>query len=494
MIVSTFMADHGDTPTKGAAPGSSHQGVNKLARRSLALSSQQPQQQQPQQPQQQQPSPQSSSQPSSQQPPVVAATGSTPLCSDDDLLDVLPANVKDLLYLGSFWSPQQLREYRKLVSSSKGKDTLDSQVTPLWAHRIRFNIGLRAATTNVEACARNIASVVFWDSPVRHRIVDVLAAVQDDRLRRITERTSRLAELWIKVSNAAQFGMKVSKDQWNSMAVHFVSMARDRAEDIKATFTDGSLASREFVSKSSEQVSGLGTFLVQFFDLVDYESSKMALHEQAAFYNGRLLGLLSPAVQLVLDRVPYNAASDTHAQALQGIIGAALAHSGFPAGSSGLAPGWAGPPGGSGGWPALPTPPPAPQAVQPPLIPQPSKPASGGVGKPGAQPVLPPPAMPPPPALPPAAPRQDGRNLLSAGLSPPLLLASIVRCWTPQRLASKSYAVAASSGSRIFVGNVRVSSIRSFASARASTRTDNVFLSPGWATSSPRLPWPCGRL
>ena len=101
MIVSTFMADHGHTPTKGAAPGSSHQGVNKLARRSLALSSQQPQQQQAQQPQQQQPSPQSSS-PSSQQPPVVAATGSTPLCSDDDLLDVIPANVKRPFVSGLF--------------------------------------------------------------------------------------------------------------------------------------------------------------------------------------------------------------------------------------------------------------------------------------------------------------------------------------------------------------------------------------------------------
>ena len=59
----------------------------------------------------------------------------------------------------------------------------------------------------------------------------------------------------------------------------FVSMARDRVDDFKAAFTDGSLASGKFASKSSEQVSGLGTFLLQFFDLVDYESSKMALHE-----------------------------------------------------------------------------------------------------------------------------------------------------------------------------------------------------------------------
>ena len=72
----------------------------------------------------------------------------------------------------------------------------------------------------------------------------------------------------------------------------FVSMARDRVDDFKAAFTDGSLASGKFASKSSEQVSGLGTFLVQFFGLVDYESSKMALHEQAAFHNGRLLGLV----------------------------------------------------------------------------------------------------------------------------------------------------------------------------------------------------------
>ena len=98
-------------------------------------------------------------------------------------------------------------------------------------------------------------------------------------------------------------------------------MARDRVDDFKAAFTDGSLASGKFASKSSEQVSGLGTFLVQFFDLVDYESSKMALHEQAAFHNGRFLGLVSPSVQLVLDRVLYNATSDTHAQALPCIIG-----------------------------------------------------------------------------------------------------------------------------------------------------------------------------
>ena len=92
----------------------------------------------------------------------------------------------------------------------------------------------------VRACASNIASVFFWDSPVRHCIVDVLTAVQDDRLQCIIEQMTRLAEQWTSVSGASHFGMKMSKDQWSSLAVVFVSTPRDRADYIKSTFTDGS--------------------------------------------------------------------------------------------------------------------------------------------------------------------------------------------------------------------------------------------------------------
>ena len=467
-VVGTYMAERGDTPVKAARLDGAPGGVQKRARRLEVDGNQGPPQLQP--PQEQQ-----SHQPllrqlqtqqlSSQQQPLQSPSpGATVSCTDDALKAVLTPDIYHFIYLGAGWTTTQLRDYRKLQDTMKGLDQVDDHLDPMWAHRINLFMGPKLDKMDLGRHAKHLAIIVNWDSADRHRVRDVLAYAQDSRLESIERRNEQLTQRYERCLASARCNVKIGKDTWDAVVVLLVAMMHDRAADLQRILVDGSPAAREIITRSSGQVTIVGKFLTDFFERVNYESSTKQPHDQSAFHNGRLVAMLAPSVDAVLNSVPYSAQTDSFASALAGLI--TPAHLSGPAGGGyighafqGGAPGFgafaggAGPfssasgvAGYSGGGPAY-TPPPAyipPPAYMPSQAYAPSAPQTyASLGSPAATS----PAAPLPtaygqgqgstPALPTAAPK--GKLAAGSLVPPPTSQHSQALLGAPATSASQAF-------------------------------------------------------
>ncbi len=316
-VVGTYMAERGDTPVKAARLDGAPGGVQKRARRLEVDGNQGPPQLQP--PQEQQ-----SHQPllrqlqtqqlSSQQQPLQSPSpGATVSCTDDALKAVLTPDIYHFIYLGAGWTTTQLRDYRKLQDTMKGLDQVDDHLDPMWAHRINLFMGPKLDKMDLGRHAKHLAIIVNWDSADRHRVRDVLAYAQDSRLESIERRNEQLTQRYERCLASARCNVKIGKDTWDAVVVLLVAMMHDRAADLQRILVDGSPAAREIITRSSGQVTIVGKFLTDFFERVNYESSTKQPHDQSAFHNGRLVAMLAPSVDAVLNRVPYSAQTDSFA-------------------------------------------------------------------------------------------------------------------------------------------------------------------------------------
>lgn len=248
------------------------------------------------------------------------APGRLALHSEDELLRVLPDNIKGVMYLASDWSTEKRAKHDKFVKGRKdsGAAEVEDADNPMWAHRLRlvFASSQPAEEVKWERHSKILAKIINFDNPDLYRIQsmdDMGDATAREALRRRHEQVERA---WRDILGDVQNRVALTFTTVSPLFVALLDSLVAKKDRLTLMLHGGGSPANEILRSTEEQIQNVKEFFKFVIPKLEAGARSVPPASRAQYINNRFTKVMQPVVESMLCvRAPYNETLDPFAAA-----------------------------------------------------------------------------------------------------------------------------------------------------------------------------------
>jgi len=217
------------------------------------------------------------------------------------------------MYYGDNFSATQRATYDKHVARRQvSGDWVEDQSNPMFCHRITITFS-KSDVSEVPTAVWNMAllRMCSFDSPALYRVVSVADPGDEDAKESLQKRRNAIERAWRAALITASHRIAITFDAVSAIFVKLVQGVKVKEQRLSALLAGQGSAADEILACTANQIENLVQFFDHLMPRLTYMSESCSPQERAGFINLRILSILKPVVEHILQvRASYSAASD----------------------------------------------------------------------------------------------------------------------------------------------------------------------------------------
>jgi hypothetical protein len=256
----------------------------------------------------------------SQQPsaPAPVTYGRPVLHSEDELLAVIPDNIKAVMYLASGWSTEKRAKHDKFVKGRKdnGASEVEDPENPMWTHRLRLTYASSQPADEVDWARHSklLALIINFDNPDLYRIQSMDDTGDATARQALRKRHEEVERAWREILDEVQHRHALCFTSVSPLFVALLDSLKAKKARLELMLYGAGPAADEILRATDAQVDNVKGFFKFIMPKLEAGARAVLASSRAQYINLRFLKVMRPLVEKMLSvRSPYSEAHDPFA-------------------------------------------------------------------------------------------------------------------------------------------------------------------------------------